>query len=98
MLDLGPTTYALSNADEIDSPTLLVYEERVNENLRRMLAQAGGPDRLCPHVKTHKLPQLIVKQWHICPTVNLHSEVVVVKNQQASARWPVAARSRRISL
>ncbi len=65
MLDLDPKTYALSNADEIDSPTLLVYEERVNENLRRMLAQAGGPERLCPHVKTHKLPQLIVKQLEL---------------------------------
>lgn len=36
--------------------------------------------------------------WHICPTVNLHSEVVVVRGGRAEARWPVAARSRRISL
>jgi D-serine deaminase-like pyridoxal phosphate-dependent protein len=62
MLDLNPATYAVENADEIDSPTLLVYEERVHENLRRMIAQAGGPERLCPHVKTHKLPQLIARQ------------------------------------
>ena len=62
MLDLDPKTYAVSNPDEIDSPTLLVYEERLNENLRRMVAQAGGAERLCPHVKTHKLPQVIVRQ------------------------------------
>jgi D-serine deaminase-like pyridoxal phosphate-dependent protein len=36
--------------------------------------------------------------WHICPTVNLHSEVVFVQNRRATARWPVAARTRRISL
>jgi D-serine deaminase-like pyridoxal phosphate-dependent protein len=36
--------------------------------------------------------------WHICPTVNLHSEVVVVRGGRAEARWPVAARSRRITL
>jgi D-serine deaminase-like pyridoxal phosphate-dependent protein len=36
--------------------------------------------------------------WHICPTVNLHSEVVPVEQRRASARWPVAARSRRISI
>jgi len=36
--------------------------------------------------------------WHICPTVNLHSEVVLVQNGRATTRWPVAARSRRISL
>ena len=62
MLDLNPDTYAIENADEIDSPTLLVYEERLNENLRRMVLQAGGPERLCPHVKTHKLPQVITRQ------------------------------------
>ena len=36
--------------------------------------------------------------WHICPTVNLHSEVVLVQGGRAVTRWPVAARSRRISL
>jgi D-threonine aldolase len=62
MVDLDPASYALENAEEIDSPALLVYEERLNENLRRMVAAAGGPERLCPHVKTHKLPQIIVRQ------------------------------------
>jgi D-serine deaminase-like pyridoxal phosphate-dependent protein len=36
--------------------------------------------------------------WHICPTVNLHSEVVLVQSHRATARWPVAARSRRITV
>src|SRR6187402_2628264 len=62
MLGLNPNTYAIENEGEIDSPALLVYEERLNENLRRMVAQVGDPERLCPHVKTHKLPQVIVRQ------------------------------------
>lgn len=62
MLELDPAAYALTNADEIDSPTLLIYEERLDENLRRMVAQAGGAENLCPHVKTHKLPQVITRQ------------------------------------
>lgn len=62
MLDLNPHTYALENEGEIDSPALLVYEERLDENLRRMVAQVGDPERLCPHVKTHKLPQVITRQ------------------------------------
>ena len=62
MLDLKPETYAIENANEIDSPTLLVYEERLNENLRRMVKDAGAAERLCPHVKTHKLPQVITRQ------------------------------------
>jgi D-serine deaminase-like pyridoxal phosphate-dependent protein len=35
--------------------------------------------------------------WHICPTVHLHSEVVVVHERRATTRWPVAGRTRRIS-
>lgn len=62
MLDLDVESYRVANADEIDSPSLLVYEERLDENLRRMIEHAGGAERLCPHVKTHKLPQVIEKQ------------------------------------
>ena len=62
MLDKSLSSYRISNVDEIDSPSLLLYEERVDENLRRMVRDAGGPERLCPHVKTHKLPQIISKQ------------------------------------
>ena len=51
--------YRIENEDEIPSPTILIYPERIRENLRRMIAQAGGVERLRPHVKTHKLPQVI---------------------------------------
>jgi D-serine deaminase-like pyridoxal phosphate-dependent protein len=62
MLDTDVASYALQNVEEIDSPALLVYEERIDENLRRMVKDAGGAERLCPHVKTHKLPQVVQKQ------------------------------------
>jgi D-serine deaminase-like pyridoxal phosphate-dependent protein len=62
MLDTDLASYQIENADEVDSPSLLVYEERIDENLRRMVKDAGGAERLCPHVKTHKLPQVIQKQ------------------------------------
>jgi len=51
--------FRIENADEIPSPTILIYPDRIRENLRRMIAQAGGVERLRPHVKTHKLPQVI---------------------------------------
>jgi D-serine deaminase-like pyridoxal phosphate-dependent protein len=41
------------------SPALLVYRDRVKENIRRMLAIAGGADRLRPHIKTHKMREII---------------------------------------
>lgn len=51
--------YAIANADSIDSPALMLYPERIEKNLQRMITMAGGADRLRPHVKTHKLPQVV---------------------------------------
>ena len=36
--------------------------------------------------------------WHICPTVALHAEAVVVENGRATASWKVAARPRRLTI
>lgn len=62
MLDLDPARYRIENPDELDSPSLLIYEQMLDENLRRMVKDARGAERLCPHVKTHKLPQVVQKQ------------------------------------
>jgi D-threonine aldolase len=51
--------YAIQNAAEIASPALVVYVDRVRENLRRMVAMAGGVERLRPHVKTHKMAEVV---------------------------------------
>jgi D-serine deaminase-like pyridoxal phosphate-dependent protein len=50
------------NAAEIPSPALLIDIAAVDRNLARMLAVVGQAERLRPHVKTHKLPQLIRRQ------------------------------------
>ncbi|HEY2953032.1 MAG TPA: D-TA family PLP-dependent enzyme, partial [Verrucomicrobiae bacterium] len=51
--------FAVANADEIPSPALLVYPDRVEENIRRMITMAGGVERLRPHMKTHKMAEII---------------------------------------
>lgn len=51
--------YVIQNAHDVPSPALLIYPDRVEENLRRMLRMSGGPAGLRPHVKTHKLPQIV---------------------------------------
>jgi D-serine deaminase-like pyridoxal phosphate-dependent protein len=53
------TWYEVTNAAEIDSPAMLVYPERIRENVARMIRYAGGTARLRPHVKTHKIPEVI---------------------------------------
>jgi len=52
--------HAIANADEIASPTILVYPDRVEHNLRRMIELVGAaPQKLRPHVKTHKLAPIV---------------------------------------
>ncbi len=51
--------HSVANVAEVPSPALLLYHERIEENIRLMLKIAGGPGRLRPHIKTHKLPELI---------------------------------------
>jgi D-serine deaminase-like pyridoxal phosphate-dependent protein len=58
----NPGWNRLGNEADVATPALLVYPDRVDENLRRMIARAGGPERLRPHIKTHKLPQIVARQ------------------------------------
>ncbi len=52
--------FEVSNAAEVPSPSLLVYPDRIEENIRRMVAMVGGDTaRLRPHMKTHKMPEVI---------------------------------------
>ena len=48
------TWFDVGNARDIASPSLLLYPERITENIRRMITLAGGTTRLRPHIKTHK--------------------------------------------
>ena len=58
----SPEWFRVENIDDVPSPALLVYPDRVEENLRRMIAIAGGVARLRPHIKTHKMPELMRRQ------------------------------------
>lgn len=52
--------HKLDNVAEVASPALLIYYDRMVENLRRMLAMVNGDgSRLRPHIKTHKVPEII---------------------------------------
>jgi D-serine deaminase-like pyridoxal phosphate-dependent protein len=77
--------FHLSNADEVASPALLLFPDRIHENIRRMINMAGagtasspsrepsrsgkdeavlapGATRLRPHIKTHKLAEIVRMQ------------------------------------
>jgi D-serine deaminase-like pyridoxal phosphate-dependent protein len=60
-----PTWYHIENEAELPSPALLLYADRIEHNLALMLQIAGGPARLRPHVKTHKLAPLVRRQMEL---------------------------------
>lgn len=51
--------YHLNDPDALLSPSLLIFRDLVEYNIREMIRMAGGPERLRPHVKTHKMPRLV---------------------------------------
>jgi D-serine deaminase-like pyridoxal phosphate-dependent protein len=58
----GTAWYTVKGAEDIDSPALLIYPDRIGENIRQMVAIAGDPGRLRPHIKTHKMAEIIRMQ------------------------------------
>jgi len=51
--------YEINNTEAIDTPALVIYQERVHENIRRLLQMVNNRvDRLRPHVKTNKIAEV----------------------------------------
>ncbi|MHC4494433.1 MAG: D-TA family PLP-dependent enzyme [Planctomycetota bacterium] len=58
MLDC-PIADTFDDEDKIPSPALLVFPELVKCNISKTIEIVGNPCRLRPHVKTHKVPQIV---------------------------------------
>ena len=54
--------YRVTDEDRIPSPALIYYPEIIRENTRLAIALSGGADRLWPHVKTHKMAEMVDMQ------------------------------------
>lgn len=50
--------YTIENVDQLDTPALVVFPERVKANIRKAIGMVGDVARLRPHVKTHKSPDV----------------------------------------
>ncbi|MEO8412995.1 MAG: D-TA family PLP-dependent enzyme [Ginsengibacter sp.] len=46
--------YRVKDIDAVDSPALVVYRDRVLENINTLISMIDDVNRLRPHVKTHK--------------------------------------------
>src|SRR5450755_2535227 len=51
--------YLLKDPSQVFSPGLLFYKTLIARNIQSLIARVGSPDRLRPHVKTHKTRQIV---------------------------------------
>src|SRR5690606_12761457 len=51
--------YEIKDERNVVSPALLIYPERIEKNIRTMIEMAGGTEFLWPHIKTHKMAEII---------------------------------------
>lgn len=54
--------YEIKEAETMISPSLLVFPDRIEKNIQTMIAIAGGIESLRPHIKTHKIAEIIEMQ------------------------------------
>lgn len=54
--------YKINNTKGLISPSLIVYPERIEKNIDLMIEIAGSADKLRPHIKTHKMGEIIKLQ------------------------------------
>ncbi|NDV60018.1 D-TA family PLP-dependent enzyme [Bacteroides sp. 519] len=50
--------YEITNIDQIDSPALAVYPDRIQHNIDLAIQTVGNANRLRPHVKTNKISEV----------------------------------------
>jgi len=59
MTEIKNDWYNIKNINEIDSPALVIYTERVKRNISTAVEMVGDLQRLRPHVKTHKCKEVV---------------------------------------
>ena len=52
--------YIIQDAEKLDTPTLVVYPDRVKENINILKGMIDDASRLRPHVKTHKCKDVVL--------------------------------------
>lgn len=51
--------YHLENIDELDTPALVIYKDRLAHNIQALKASIDDISRLRPHIKTHKILEVV---------------------------------------
>jgi len=54
--------YKINNEERLMTPAMILFPNRIENNIKKMIQIAGDANRLRPHIKTHKLPAIIDMQ------------------------------------
>ncbi|MEM1484322.1 D-TA family PLP-dependent enzyme [Oscillospiraceae bacterium PP1C4] len=57
--------YTIANADQLITPALVYYKEIITANTEKAIRLAGGAQRLWPHVKSHKMSEMVKLQMQL---------------------------------
>lgn len=55
--------YKINDTDSLHTPSLIFYPHRIRLNLEKMVQMVGDSNRLRPHIKTHKCPEIVRKHF-----------------------------------
>jgi D-threonine aldolase len=58
-MDNNVNWYKITDIDQLDSPVLVVFPDRVKANIQTAIRMVGDTQRLRPHIKTHKSPEVV---------------------------------------
>ena len=50
--------YKINNVDGLDTPAVVIYVDRVKQNIQTLIQSVDDLARLRPHIKTHKSPEV----------------------------------------
>ncbi len=87
--------YAFREPSELLSPSLLIFRRLVTENIQAMIALARGAERLRPHVKTHKMAEVVRLaeslgiRKHKCATIAEAEMVAAAGGTDALLAYPL---------
>ena len=86
--------FEIENIDQLDSPALVIYPDRVKENIRILKSMIDDPIRLRPHIKTHKTKEATLLQMEAgiqkfkCATIAEAEVLGMCKAQDVLLAYP----------
>lgn len=75
--------YALADIGSVLSPSLVFFPELIKKNIARVVEMAGAPERLRPHVKTHKTREIV--QLLLAAGVTKHKCATIAEAEMLAA-------------